>query len=484
MSLKINWNFNNYSDVESVVICRSNILDNEKAFEDALNGESLANAPTIINSISASSLTPGSQSYTDIVTLDPNTTYYYCVAAKGTGSNGLYKVGPTTADASTTAITNSGNGNSSVARFVTGAGSTTDLLTVQEVKYINASGTEVAQNQLVSNQDEINTIIASFQSAVDYLKTYVSLPTGAASHRVTLNLCENFEVNTASLAEMESSNLYTVDGNSSSTFGNVLTRDGNLRLNVPKLITAAHQQFNDILYNVLGTSITATRQMDPGDPNFYLCVILHELLHMLGCNGLVAFSLTNGAPIQTSGEGADSGWVYTGLRGLKEYKRYVQAYEENTDPLSVADVYGVPVEDAGSTATVVQAHFDEGPDIIANPWDGYPSYFDQLFSKTAAVRTINNRNHWVPAYSTLSTINSLQVWEWDLTSTQMAQEQGSADVATAFRFRAANHMTRLDFGILEDIGYTINWNAVESRANDWSPVNAKQVNSANYPYPA
>lgn len=121
MSVTINWNFTNYSDVDSVILCRSEVLNSEKAFEDSLNGITQGNFPDIVGSMSTSGLTEGVQSFTDSATLSPSTSYYYCVAAKGLGSDGLFKVGSTSSDASTTQVTNSGDGNSSVAVVTTAA---------------------------------------------------------------------------------------------------------------------------------------------------------------------------------------------------------------------------------------------------------------------------------------------------------------------------------------------------------------------------
>lgn len=121
MSVTINWSFTNYSDVESVLICRSEVLDNEKAFEDSLNGITQTSSPDILGSLITSDLTEGLQSFTDSETLAASTTYYYCVAAKGTGSGGLYKVGPTAADASSSPVTSSADGSSSVSTVTTAA---------------------------------------------------------------------------------------------------------------------------------------------------------------------------------------------------------------------------------------------------------------------------------------------------------------------------------------------------------------------------
>lgn len=121
MSVTINWSFTNYSDVESVLICRSEVLDSEKAFEDSLNGITQTSFPDIIGSAITSDLTEGLQSFTDSSPLTPSTTYYYCVAAKGLGSDGLFKVGPTSADASSSPVTGSADGSSSVSVVTTAA---------------------------------------------------------------------------------------------------------------------------------------------------------------------------------------------------------------------------------------------------------------------------------------------------------------------------------------------------------------------------
>jgi len=121
MSVTINWSFTNYSDVESVLICRSEVLNSEKAFEDSLNGITQTSFPDIVGSLITSDLTEGLQSFTDSSTLTPSTTYYYCVAAKGLGSDGLFKVGPTSADASSAQVTGSADGSSSVSVVTTAA---------------------------------------------------------------------------------------------------------------------------------------------------------------------------------------------------------------------------------------------------------------------------------------------------------------------------------------------------------------------------
>ena len=121
MSVTINWSFTNYSDVESVLICRSEVLNSEKAFEDSLNGITQTNFPDIVGLLITSDLTDGLQSFTDSSPLTPSTTYYYCVAAKGLGSDGLFKVGPTSADASSAQVTGSADGSSSVSVVTTAA---------------------------------------------------------------------------------------------------------------------------------------------------------------------------------------------------------------------------------------------------------------------------------------------------------------------------------------------------------------------------
>jgi len=121
MSVTINWSFTNYSDVEAVLMCRSEVLNSEKAFEDSLNGITQTSFPDIIGSAITSDLTEGLQSFTDLSPLTPSTTYYYCVAAKGLGSDGLFKVGPTSADASSAQVTGSADGGSSVSVVTTAA---------------------------------------------------------------------------------------------------------------------------------------------------------------------------------------------------------------------------------------------------------------------------------------------------------------------------------------------------------------------------
>ena len=121
MSVTINWSFTNYSDVEAVLMCRSEVLNSEKAFEDSLNGITQTSFPDIIGSAITSDLTEGLQSFTDLSPLTPSTTYYYCVAAKGLGSDGLFKVGPTSADASSSPVTGSADGGSSVSVVTTAA---------------------------------------------------------------------------------------------------------------------------------------------------------------------------------------------------------------------------------------------------------------------------------------------------------------------------------------------------------------------------
>lgn len=121
MSATIYWIFTNYSDVESVLICRSEVLNSEKTFEDSLNGITQTSFPDIVGSLITSDLTEGLQSFTDSSNLTPSTTYYYCVAAKGLGSDALFKVGPTSADASSAPVTGSADGSSSVAVVTTAA---------------------------------------------------------------------------------------------------------------------------------------------------------------------------------------------------------------------------------------------------------------------------------------------------------------------------------------------------------------------------
>lgn len=461
MSVKINWEYSDYSDVESVVICRSKVHNNEKAFEDSLNGLSGLNTqPTILTTINTSSLTGGPQSYTDILTLDPSTTYYYCVAAKGTGSNGLYKVGPSETEASNTPVTNSGDGNSSVASFTTSDGSgDADLFSVVGIKYINFAGAEVAKTELSSDQTEIDQMLTDFEDALNWLSGFISLPTGAVSHQITLNLCEDFPLDGSTLGSMGSTNLYNTSGAQSTPFpfGSTFTRDGNMKLNVPLLIQKAHEKM-----------VEGQHEMDPLDNMYYFQVIVHELLHTLGFN-ISILDLTNtttsGCPIYPSGEG-EGGWLYRGSRATKEYRRYVQIYED-VEAEAVADILGIPLENQDATGNYVQAHWEE--DKRQLPADGGASYI----VTAGETRIINGRNYYAPAYSVISTRHTTLAMRWE-------DEINNTGI---LYYSSAQFTTRLELAVLEDIGYIINWAHFETSVGDINPIDGVTVDVNTYPYP-
>lgn len=456
MSVKINWNYSDYSDVESVVICRSKDLNNEKAFEDSLNGLGGAQ-PTVLSTISASSLTAGAQSYSDIVALDPSTTYYYCVAAKGPGSNGLYKVGPSTSEASTTVVTNLGDGTSSVAAFTTGDGtSSNDLFSVTSINYLNYNGDPVDRSQLLSSQEEIDQVLVDFEDALNWLRMWVSLPTGGQTHRITLNISEGFELNSSALATMGSTNIYSIDD--SFTFGKTFTRDGEINFNMPFSIEKAHEVF------YRDSTGEPTSMMDPEDPNFYFHTFVHELIHMMGMNPLImdrTSASTSNVPITSSGE-STPGYIFRGVKATKEYKRYTQEYTGFSES-DMNYILGVPFENDGLDGFDV--HWEEGNN-----------------NENSLARVINGGNYYAPELDVISANHSIVAYRW---------EDPVNNTGTLY-YRSASYTTRLVLGFLQDVGYIIDWSAFEENSGscDISPFPGGLghktllcVDPAVYPYP-
>lgn len=84
-NVQINWTAYaaDPGDVDAVEIFRSETLDNESAFQAALDGGTAGSALTSISDIT------GTATYTDTTAVSGNT-YYYCLAAKNAGG---YNVG-------------------------------------------------------------------------------------------------------------------------------------------------------------------------------------------------------------------------------------------------------------------------------------------------------------------------------------------------------------------------------------------------------
>lgn len=473
MSVKINWNYSDYSDVESVVICRSKDLNNEKAFEDSLNGLGGAQ-PTVLSTISASSLTAGAQSYSDIIALDPSTTYYYCVAAKGPGSNGLYKVGPSTSEASTTVVTNLGDGTSSVAAFTTDDGtSSNDLFSVTSINYLNYNGDPVDRSQLLSSQAEIDKTLTAFEDALNWLRMWVSLPTGGQTHRITLNISEAMD--RTALASMHSTGLYSINGPTTEPipFGQAFTRDGLLNFNMPLSMELAYKVYNR------DSSGEPFVFMDPElAERFYYHAFVHELVHMMGMNALV-MDINGGnvsnAPITSSGE-SNPGYIFRGVKATKEYKRYMQEYTGYSES-DMNYILGVPLQNTASTqnqfsgAEGLYYHWEEGG-------NGYPIQE----GNEGTIRYINGGPYYAPELDVISGVASLVV--------DRVENMGSYDAK--FYLVSADYTTRLALGFFQDVGYIIDWSAFEALEgcdvspfvgglNNWDE--GRCVDPAVYPYP-
>lgn len=103
-NVQINWTAyaSNPGDVDAVEIFRSEILDNESAFQAALDGNTAGSALTSISDIT------GTATYTDTTAVS-GTTYYYCLAAKNAGG---YNVG---ADAAGSVVPAAGQTEGAVA---------------------------------------------------------------------------------------------------------------------------------------------------------------------------------------------------------------------------------------------------------------------------------------------------------------------------------------------------------------------------------
>lgn len=84
-NVQINWTAyaTDPGDVDAVEIFRSETLDNESAFQTALDGGTAGTALTSISDIT------GTATYTDSTAVS-GTTYYYCLAARNAGG---YNVG-------------------------------------------------------------------------------------------------------------------------------------------------------------------------------------------------------------------------------------------------------------------------------------------------------------------------------------------------------------------------------------------------------
>lgn len=105
-NVQINWTAyaSDPGDVDAVEIFRSPTLDNESAFQAALDGGTLTSASALT---SISDIT-GTATYTDTTAVS-GTTYYYCLAAKNAGG---YNVG---ADAAGTTVPAAGQTEGAVA---------------------------------------------------------------------------------------------------------------------------------------------------------------------------------------------------------------------------------------------------------------------------------------------------------------------------------------------------------------------------------
>ncbi|HAY88609.1 MAG TPA: hypothetical protein DCY51_04150, partial [Bacteroidetes bacterium] len=118
---KIIFTYTEYADVDEIQILRSTILKNEKAFEDALNLDPPGTGYDYLSVNSANELSAGTYQVQDTEAVEGQQ-YWYCVAAKGPGSNGGFRVGTGSSPSTTDVTTETTLGSTSVASVVGGSG--------------------------------------------------------------------------------------------------------------------------------------------------------------------------------------------------------------------------------------------------------------------------------------------------------------------------------------------------------------------------
>lgn len=447
-TVNIKWQYAARNDIDSAIICRSTSLNSEKSFEDSLNGISNTSSQETIKTYSASDLNGftenSEQIYEDASAVD-GTTYYYCAAVKGPG-NSPYKVGPTTAAASSGEVTTStASGTSSVAVITTPAasGSPQDLISLGSTTYYNTAGLETTKEEFeqiypeidsLTGETEVAVMLDDLAYALNWLPTIIKLPEGAVTHNLDFRLAANFGSNSQTLATMQVFNPYSVSGNSSSTFGDTLVRDGVLTLNVPLLIEQ-------------NTKDTA----DPADINFYYHTILHEIYHLLAFNEHL-FTPENNPSIIEDGEG--TGYVYAGTQALVKYKEYVELYESTLDTTGydteMVNIIGVPIENID----------------YADPDSGYKFNMHWEEGETGELpryRMINGRRHWALTHDIISGVKSTAFWS------------SNPNLYRSYQFTSS-----VTLGVLEDVGYTIDWDAYDGYAS--STVQLQAFNPVNNYY--
>ena len=367
-SVNIGWRFTNYSDVTSAHICRATSLNSERAFEDALNG--LSAQPSdfqVLSNIPTSGLTNDTvYTYTDTSASD-NTTYYYCVAVKGSGTS-LYKVGLST-QASTTAVTTSSTlGSSSVAAVAVGTGgsggsggsgsTTASIWKHVSTTYRDLGDTQIGAGSFLSagfTQAELDNMHEAYYQAWAYWNTWLDLPDNGLP--IDSYLYIDYE------AQSNLTLAYAV------TYRDYMYKPSDTTTS-PRVGRALSElTFGDALHSMGAISINATAYK--ADPTGLYEILRHEVLHLLGLNWYHFFGINN-PYMHSYVEDGITKYYYTGPNGFEKYKALVG----KRMPHYLDGLVGIPVEDIvqeGDT-TAQNAHFEEGNMVAGESYNNRRIY--------------------------------------------------------------------------------------------------------------
>ena len=440
-TVTIYFNYSVYSDVAEVTILRSTTLRNEKSFEDALNGN--AGDYEVIVSNAASNMTAGTYSVPDSTAID-NQQYWYCVATKGSGSDGGYRVGTGSSPSTTDVTTDTTLGATSVASVLAGSGSSSGTVdtggggtggggggggglealvntqTEADITFVDDNLNEISRSSFKNEgytDAHIESIYNIYVDAWNWMSNVVSLPNNGRTilSYPYIRAGQGGTGGSAGSSVYQGGTSYTLDGTTNKTFGNYFP-------------------------NVALIIINAAYFAEDSNYNYWLDVAKHEIAHALGFTRQLMFPAHSdyaldqdhglmqsytGNTIDTWATpdevvGTQQFYYWTGANALREYDALFPTWDtsggaSNTVPWG--DAVGVPMED---TFQNMNPHWKEG--------------WVSVYNNTDYV-TIGGVKHPVLNREALSTV--------------------AEAVGTRMPF------SRITAGYLDDMGYQINYSGCD-----------------------